>query len=432
MPAQNASAQAAVVALARAMQRVGVDPGRIERSLTDAARTLGLGGAILALPGAVWAAVDGPDEPVRLVRAPPVEDDLGQLEEVLAVCDAAAAGTLDAVGIQRRLAAVRATPAPRLVAVLGSFALLSATAAVVFGGGAVEAVAGGGTGLAVGATTAAASRRGVAGLGEAAAALAAALVGGALAHVLGAAADRVVLAGLIVLVPGYTMHRGLSDLSTGHLLSGSARMAQAATVFLMMGFGVALGGVLLAPWVGGAPAPVPRPFGAWAHPFALAALVPGLLVLFRAPRGLALPVGGALGATWLAGELGHRVLGAGLGPFLGALALGLIAEAWSRRTGRPATLLVTPALIVLVSGGLGFRGVDALLRGDAAAAVQTGFVALLSTASLVAGLLLAGALTTTRAAGPSDTAAAPGAGRPDPRDSLRERRTAPGCRRPAA
>src|SRR5690606_30564729 len=60
------------------------------------------------------------------------------------------------------------------------------------------------------------------------------------------------LAGLVVLLPGLTFTIGLTELSTRHLASGTARLAGALVTFLGLGFGVALGskaGALIATWL---------------------------------------------------------------------------------------------------------------------------------------------------------------------------------------
>lgn len=86
---------------------------------------------------------------------------------------------------------------------------------------------------------------------------------------------------------------------------------------------------------------------------------------------------------------GGELVGADLGPFLGALVVGLVANTYARLVNRPALVPLTPGIFMLVPGSLGFRSLTSFLDADSSAgmawAFQTGLVA----ASLVGGLLLA-------------------------------------------
>jgi uncharacterized membrane protein YjjB (DUF3815 family) len=58
------------------------------------------------------------------------------------------------------------------------------------------------------------------------------------------AVSNATLAGLIVLMPGLTLTVAMTELSTQHLASGTARLSAAFVTFLGMGFGVAVGNTL--------------------------------------------------------------------------------------------------------------------------------------------------------------------------------------------
>ena len=69
----------------------------------------------------------------------------------------------------------------------------------------------------------------------AAAAYAAAIAG------FGAAPSVSTIAGLIIVLPGFSLTIAMTELAARHLVSGTARLAGAFTVFLAMTFGVAVG-----------------------------------------------------------------------------------------------------------------------------------------------------------------------------------------------
>lgn len=201
--------------------------------------------------------------------------------------------------------------------------------------------------------------------------------------------NLVLIASVILLVPGFSLTLAIRELATRHLVAGSARMFGAALVFLQLGFGVILAQKLakvlpvLPP-----PPPVVGPFD-WGE---LAALVTSALAfgIFFQVRGR--DFGWVLLASSLA-FTGSRAGGIAFGPesggFMGALLLGLAANGFARRTGRPASLLLVPGTILLVPGTIGLKSMTALVGQDVLGGVQAGFGALMIATSIVAGLLIA-------------------------------------------
>ena len=110
-------------------------------------------------------------------------------------------------------------------------------------------------------------------------------------------------------------------------------------------------------------------------------------ILFRARR-IDLPwicFGSWLGFS--GARLGTHLFGAGLGAFLGALALSAFANAASRLTPRPVGSILVPGLMLLVPGTIGYRSISAFLVQDVEGGVDGVFRMLLVAASLGAGVL---------------------------------------------
>lgn len=377
--------------LTAALQRVGTGTARVEETLGAVAQALGFPDSVFfALPDSVFATLEVDGETItRLIPAPGGDVDLGQLDALRSLSGRLVHGAVTVDGARRELADL--ATAPRLWsarAVISSFAFVSVGAALLFGGGPIEAVAGGVVGGGIGWLAEHAGRWRLGRLFEVLAASWAALIAAVGAHA-GGAADVTVLSGLIVLVPGFTIHRGMTDLSTGHLVSGTIRMAVAGTALLLMGFGVALGTAVATGLLGAPPAHAAPGGPLWLPTASIVAITPALLVLFRARLADAPAALGSVLIAWFGSIGGARLLGPELGAFVAALAVGLYANAWSRRTDRPSALPLAPGLLLLVPGAVGFKGVAALLGGDPLVAVQTGFSALLVAAALVCGLLVA-------------------------------------------
>ena len=210
----------------------------------------------------------------------------------------------------------------------------------------------------------------------------------------GVAPMVVLVAGLIVLLPGLTLTVALTELATNNLVAGTARLLGAAIVFIKLGFGVALGvGVIGSLGYGvdfGAPPAQPLPL--WAQPAALALVGSAATVLFRA-RWADLPwvMLGCAVAT-VGAKAGGALMGPQLGAFFGALAIGVTSNGLARWRQQPTTLTLIPGVLLLVPGSLGFRSVTALLQQDVSSGIGGAFSMFMVAISLVAGLLMANLL----------------------------------------
>lgn len=382
-----------VVAAGRALHTFGSPAHRLEAAMAKLARQLGLEGQFFSTPTAIFASF-GADRArsTRLIRADPGDVDIERLTAVDRLLDRVVAGELAADRAAAAIDAVVAAP-PRygaLVATL-SFAAVSGPAARFFGGGWTEVAVATAIGLVTGLLALAGSRWPASGrlLYPLAAMLAAALATVAAARFGPMSIYVVTLAGLIALLPGLTLTVAMTELATGHLVSGAARLAGAMLVFLTLGFGVGLGRHLGSLLVGASAAGASPPLAAWTEWPALALIAGAFTVQFRAhPR----DAGWILVAGVVAihgGRLGGQLLGPELGAFLGAVLVGVAANLFARLRRRTATLIQLPGLMLLVPGSVGFSSLDSLLAHDTLSGVQAAFGMTLVAIALVTGLLVA-------------------------------------------
>jgi uncharacterized membrane protein YjjB (DUF3815 family) len=201
----------------------------------------------------------------------------------------------------------------------------------------------------------------------------------------------VVLAGVILLLPGLSITLGVSELAARHLVSGSARLAGATVSLVSLGLGVAIGYAIFnkIDWV--PPAGPGREIpGQWLTFLAVVASAAALLVVTNSrPRdvwvvlcAVAVAVYGARFGAWL--------LGPTVGVVIASLLLGLGSNLYARFSNRPAALPLVPGLAALVPGALGFRGISAFLR-SATGSLEILAAVLVIAAGLVVGLLVADA-----------------------------------------
>jgi uncharacterized membrane protein YjjB (DUF3815 family) len=205
------------------------------------------------------------------------------------------------------------------------------------------------------------------------------------------AIKSVVLAGLIILVPGMSLTNAVREISSGHLVSGMARMGGAMSTLLKLTFGTLAATQLCAA------------LGITARDFALPALpawtdYPALLIaaaafaiLFRAARRdwpvvIMAVVVGYLATRW-GGAIFGSLSGAPVGVFLGGLLLGALANVYARFAHRPGAVIREPGILLLVPGSVGFRSVSFLLERDTTLGLDTGLLLLTLLVSLVAGLM---------------------------------------------
>lgn len=391
------SAQDFVLELGRGLHRYGYPSHRLEEALTAAARRLGLRGQFFSTPTALFASFGGQaDQRTFQLRMEPGVVDLAKLAALDAITKDVALGRLAPAGGSDAIRAVVAAAPPYGPALTTAcFALASGTAARFLGGGPREAVAAAVIGLGIGLLALLARRApGLARVFEPVAALLAALLAAALQRHAGPLSAYVTtLAGLIILVPGFSLTVAMTELATRHLVSGTARLMGAAGTFLAIGFGVALGSRLGAYLPGTPSAPTVAPaWPDWTLPAALLIAPLSFAVLLRAaPRDVgAVVVAGVVAfAGARAGAIG---LGPELGPFLGALAVGLWGNAYARLAERPSAVPVVPGLLLLVPGSLGFHSFSSLLERDTLPGVESAFRMALGAVSLVTGLLFANVL----------------------------------------
>ena len=382
-----------VLRIGQALHTTGYAAHRIEAVMERVAVQLGLQGQFFATPTSIFAAF-GPLERQRthLMRVGAAQDDLGRLADLDAVVGHVMKGDLSPADGSVQIDRIMTAPPryPGLMAVL-AYGVLSASGARFLGGGGLEIVVAGGIGLMVGLLDRLAAK--VAPLGRVfvpLAAFLAALMAGLLSEWLpGLTVFLVTLAGLIVLLPGWTLTLAMTELATRHLLAGMARLSGAFMLLISIVVGMALGSKAASAMVGkiavGAPAPLPD----WTLYAALLVLPLGAAVLLRVkPRDIPWVLASG-GVAFLGGQLGARLLGPELGAFFAALLVGLGSNVYAWLSDRPTSVTLVPGVLLLVPGSIGFRGIASLVDRKTLTGVETAFTALLIAAALSAGILTA-------------------------------------------
>jgi uncharacterized membrane protein YjjP (DUF1212 family) len=198
----------------------------------------------------------------------------------------------------------------------------------------------------------------------------------------------VVISGLVIVMPGLNFTIALSELASGHLMSGSARTFGVATTLFKMMLGVALATKIshnTFVMTTTAVTDLPK----WLEYPAILIVACHLSIIFKGERrdDWAIICGALIGH--FANKLGFILLGAQLGSFMSGLLVGIFGNLYARKLGRPATIAILPGIILVVPGMMGFRGLSFFLNSEVITGMNMAFNMFLIAISLVGGLLVA-------------------------------------------
>jgi uncharacterized membrane protein YjjP (DUF1212 family) len=382
---------ALVVELAEALHRCGAPAHRLEGATHRVCAALELDAQVFATPTMILIALGGE---TRLRRVSPGDVELERMVAVDQIATWTARGVLTAEEALLSLReAMAAPPRYKSADIICGFGVLSASAAVFFGGGWLDVLVSMGLGLSVGQALRLLGRRPeTARLAPLAASFGAAWVAGTAASVVPVDHHILTLAALIVLLPGFSLTTAMSELSTGNLSAGSARLSGVAVTFLLLAVGASAGWAVSPPPLDRLPSDLPL----LAEPLALIAAGLSLGVLFQArPRDTGIILLSSATAYYGA-RAGIALLGPLGGAFAGALMVTALSNIQARLRDVPASIALIPGILLLVPGTVGFRGIGALLEQRTLDGLSGATSALLIATALVAGILSANALISAR------------------------------------
>ncbi len=393
--------EALLLALARGMHRYGAPSHRLEGALAQVAEALGVEAQFFASPTFLMIAFGHPEDArTSVLRTEPGETDLEKLGRVDAVALAVVEGALPPGEALRRLEAIERAPPPygRPITLL-AYGVASGTAAVFLGGGVPDLFVGTAIGLLIGVLATVVPSKAVgAQVFDLVASLLGAFVAGLAARLGPVSIHVATVAGLIVLMPGFTLTIGLNEVAMRHLASGTARLTSAAMTFLKIAVGTAIGERLAMYVPGHAALLPPLALPSWSALIALVLAAPALAVLSKAPA-RAFPWQLIVCGLGYAGSRGgSALLGPELGAAFGALAVATAGNVYARRFKRPSATVIVPGIIMLVPGSIGFRSLSSLMDNDVTAGIDALVSMSIVAASLVAGMLAANALVPPRRA----------------------------------
>ncbi len=385
-----------ILRLGRALHQFGYASHRLEDLLEQTSERLQLQGQFFSTPTSIYCGF-GELEQQRtfLIRAEPGDLNLGKLVDLDVILTEVIHHRITPENGSARIdEIIAAAPEYNALITTIAFGFASAAASQFFGGGIKELGMSAFIGVVIGLLSLLAKK--VPSLDKVfdpVAAFVAATLVHSCSHFWGPYSVFITtLAGLIILMPGFTLTVALTELTTRNLVSGTSRLSSALIVFFGMGFGVTLGAKVSSLLFGAAKSGASWPLPNWSQYIALFVMPLAFAVLLRAHKrdfGWIILV---VALAVIASRVGALLIGQELAPFIGALTVGIASTIYSQWLRRPATVTQAPGILLLVPGSVGFRSIASLLDSQIVPGLATAVQMILTAMALVAGILIANIL----------------------------------------
>ncbi|PIP79879.1 MAG: hypothetical protein COW84_08250 [Gammaproteobacteria bacterium CG22_combo_CG10-13_8_21_14_all_40_8] len=383
-----------ILRLAKALHTYGVPAYELEQTINACADTLGYGVQCLSTPTAITLTLlpKGSKPETFVIRVPPGVVNMHKLQQISDIAEQVMKGDIAPPTGARLLKEVAKQPPlyASWVIVL-AFTLVSGSISRIFLGGLGEIVTASSIGFAIGLLSIL-SRYSpfLKYLFPSIASFIGTLVAFTLNHYWSYNTSIYVslVAGLIILLPGLTLTIAMAELATENLVSGTARLFSAATIFVQLGFGSAMGSQIGQMLYGNIEAVNLTPVSDWSVWIAVLLGSVALVPLFAAKVKDSIWIVFAGLIAFATVRYTSPYIGASLSAFVGAIVIGLSAKIISSLSRIPGALIVMPGFIMLVPGSVGYKSIMALVQKDIIHGMETGLDVLLIGISLVGGLLL--------------------------------------------
>ncbi len=386
------SVHAFLIQVGLLLHRHGTPSHRLERVLTQLASSLNVEGAFLYTPTSLLFSLrDEQGEVTYLRRVDSGEVDVDKLIRFDETLERLDSGELSLAATSARLEEIAQAPSPFPTWLMTLACAVSCGAiALLFRGSTIEIAASAALGLVVAGCEIMHRRFGwEQGFLEPVAGFVTAMGALSVARWLHPLDDRLVtLAGLIVMIPGLRITIALTELAAGHLSAGVARLAGGCVSLLTMTMGVGLAWRLASDWRNLPPLPDWRGENGWQWLAVLLAPI-AFSIVFRARFPQWPVIAGVSLAGFAASRWAGGVWGLEGGAFCGALAVGFGSNLYARLRDRPAMVPLTPGIIVLVPGSLGYRSLTAFLDHETLQGLDFALNMVMVAVALVGGVITA-------------------------------------------
>ncbi len=392
-----------IIELGKALHKFGTPAFRLEAHLYNVTRSLGLDGYFMATPTLITIVLWEPDRRKKHnyhIRVKPGDLDLGSLAVTDQLVDDVTSGECSMTEALQRIEEIYARPSSysNLTTML-AFGLTSGAFAMLVGVSMADVIISSIIGLIVFGLLYLVESSGKYGEAlEPLAAAVAAIVASSVAHfVPGVNAPLVVLSGIIVFIPGLSITMGLKDLAARQLISGTTRLMDSLMCLCKLYFGSVLGSSLIDLIWDKNQIVTSSVIPDWSPWIAVPLLSLSLVVVFK-NRLRDMPWGVLAAVVAYAGSLfGADLLGDAIGPFVGALAVGVYSNLFSRITNAPSMVVLLHGIVLLVPGSKAYIGLNQIADSGAFTNLpEVGAQAFMIFMSILAGMIFSNVIVPSR------------------------------------
>jgi uncharacterized membrane protein YjjP (DUF1212 family) len=198
----------------------------------------------------------------------------------------------------------------------------------------------------------------------------------------------VILSAVAIILPGYSISLGVGELVAQHVLSGVSNLMSGLITLIKQIAGAIIGISIASLFVTTAATEPETPVNQMWVMLLFPLLLVGLGLAFQVSR-RDFPWSVLLSGIAFLGVLGGTsLMDSNLGNLLGTIVAVVIANLWARKTGRPSSIVLIPAIVMLVSGTIGFRGLAAMAEGELLLGVQQFLQMFIVAITILAGILI--------------------------------------------
>jgi uncharacterized membrane protein YjjP (DUF1212 family) len=380
-----------VVQYGKGLHSVGAPAHSIESTLVALSDRLGMKGSFVSLPTAIFCSFRFLDEDVsRIVRIEPSGINLGLLSQVDQIGQEVINETMSFRDGWEKLEAIFESPDPfaswiRIVC----FTLTSAGILTLFGGSWGDLLASASTGAIIGVLSLPKHIGVVSQLHEALMAMVATILASLFGKISGDInISVVILASLIMFIPGLNITISIAEIASQNLTSGTSRLMGGFMILLKLAFGVFAGTKIAALFsINGLDYTFARiPYWVIFISVPITSLMSTVIFKAQLKDAKWITLAGIYGYT--VSKFGTFYFGPEMGLFVGGLGVGVAANLFARFQLRPSSIFQFPGLILLVPGSVGYRGLSYLYAKDIVLGFDTAFTMLALAFSLVVGVFV--------------------------------------------
>jgi uncharacterized membrane protein YjjP (DUF1212 family) len=198
----------------------------------------------------------------------------------------------------------------------------------------------------------------------------------------------VTLSAVAIILPGFSISLGAGELVAQHVLSGVSNLMSGLITLIKQIAGAIIGIGIASLLVTTVAAEFETPVDQMWLLLLFPLLLVGLGLAFQVSR-RDLPWSVLVsGLAFLGVMAGSSFLDSNLGNLLGTIVAVVVANLWARKTGRPTSIVLIPAIVMLVSGTIGFRGLAAMAEGELLLGVQQFLQMFIVAMTILAGILI--------------------------------------------